>query len=140
MRMTTSGQGANSLPLLLSWPYLFVSGCRYPEYILGSLPHMNGFALRRYTCTLQLLRSIKKRAVHTMVASQGSTLGKQAVLSIALCSPSALGQVVGPSANLVGADSKWGVDIWQGAEYEATAYVLHLHDHLILDFSYLRGV
>lgn len=60
-----------------------------------------------------------------MLASQSGTLGKQTVLCVTLCAASALAHVVGPAAHLVGADSKWGVDIWQGAEYEPTAYVLH---------------
>lgn len=60
-----------------------------------------------------------------MVATHSNTLGKQAVISLALCSASALGQVVGPAAHLEGAPSRWGVDIWQGVEYEPTTYVLY---------------
>jgi hypothetical protein len=59
-----------------------------------------------------------------MSSSKRNTLCRNAVVSVALCSASALGQIVEPAAHLEGLPSKWGVDIWQDADLEDKMCVL----------------
>lgn len=48
--------------------------------------------------------------------------GAKALLTLSLCSASALGKVVGPPSDLENKPSAFGVDIWQDGEYTPTMY------------------
>lgn len=68
-----------------------------------------------------------------MVASKSTNMGRNAFVTISLFSAGALGKVVGPAAHQEGLPSKWGVDIWEGAELESLTFVSHLSPHVYAD-------
>lgn len=57
-----------------------------------------------------------------MAITKPSSIGQHAFVALTYLSASAVGQIVEPAPHLENKDSKWGVDIWQSAEYAPSSY------------------